>query len=70
MPRAVLDVNRSPAPARLARPVPGLEPHGAFEALGVARCPCCHAPLVVRVDSRGPYFQCLCAEGAFGVRRP
>jgi hypothetical protein len=34
------------------------------EALAVPRCPCCRAPLVVRMSCRGPYFQCLCEDCA------
>jgi hypothetical protein len=34
------------------------------EALAVPRCPCCRAPLVVRMGCRGPYFQCLCEDHA------
>jgi hypothetical protein len=30
-----------------------------------ANCPVCRAPLVVRVDCRGPYFFCRCVR-----RRP
>ena len=30
------------------------------EVLGVARCPCCRAELVVRQGRAGPYFACRC----------
>ena len=30
--------------------------------LAVARCPICGAPMVARVDCRGPYFFCLCGR--------
>jgi hypothetical protein len=36
----------------------------AADALGVARCPLCRGPLVVRMGRRGPYFQCQCQDGA------
>ena len=29
---------------------------------GIAPCPVCGYPLVVRVDCRGPYFFCLCVD--------
>ena len=32
------------------------------DALGVARCPVCGRPLVVRLDSKGPYFFCGCGQ--------
>jgi hypothetical protein len=40
--------------------------HAASEVAGVARCPLCHAPLVARLNCRGPYFQCLCHESGLG----
>jgi hypothetical protein len=30
------------------------------EQFAAANCPVCRAPLVVRVDCRGPYFFCRC----------
>ncbi len=38
------------------------------DCLGVARCPLCRAPLVVRMGCQGPYWHCLCVESAFGGR--
>jgi hypothetical protein len=39
------------------------------EIMGVARCPCCRAPLVARMGRYGPYFHCRCrTEDA--ARRP
>jgi len=35
------------------------------DCLGVARCPWCRAPLVVRMGCAGPYWHCLCAESPF-----
>lgn len=36
------------------------------DCLGVARCPWCRGPLVARMGCAGPYWQCLCANSAFG----
>ncbi len=38
------------------------------DSLGVARCPWCHAPLVVRMSCAGPYWHCLCVENPFQTR--
>jgi hypothetical protein len=72
MARIVIDVDPLPAtePPPHAAAAADLGREALASILGVARCPCCHAPLVVRMDCRGPYFQCLCTESAFGVRRP
>jgi hypothetical protein len=32
----------------------------AADLADVARCPLCRAPLVARMNCRGPYFHCLC----------
>jgi hypothetical protein len=57
-------------PSQPASRGPDTEGQSIAEVMGVARCPCCRAPLAVRVGRWGPYFQCLCAEGAWEVRRP
>lgn len=38
--------------------------------LGPAPCPHCGYSLVPRVDWRGPFFYCLCAEDARLPRKP
>jgi hypothetical protein len=41
----------------------------AGEVAGVARCPLCHWPMIIRMSCRGPYYQCLCHESGSGVRQ-
>jgi hypothetical protein len=43
--------------------------HDAAELAGVAPCPLCNTPLVVRMGRRGPYFHYRCLEsGGRGCR--
>jgi hypothetical protein len=56
----------APAASELFTPALDLQrQQDAADSLGVARCPCCRGPLVVRMGRQGPYYQCQCRDGLF-----
>jgi hypothetical protein len=58
--RRAAGCRKKPAKRRNAVGKPQAEQPG-FDELGVPRCPVCHAPLIARLDRRGPGFACQCA---------
>ncbi len=73
MPRIAREMPPSQEPAPLEREprkrtvVDQQRQRDTADCLSPARCPWCHAPLIVRMGCAGPYWHCLCAESAFGA---